>query len=378
MKFHFYQFVVLLYSLWPSTNAQGTGNEANTGPSFDLMPREKYYLYIKAGDPASIRCPVLNKGVYDISFSKTSGPESPKSITIGDKIQANEDRRYELKTERAGPTAGAAIISTLTINQVMWNDNGTYLCQVNTDVPKKLEFYLQVLMSPQIIDTNTTKVYFAEVNDKVTLKCNAFGNPKPQIRWMRADFQPLPNGQIIYKSPGSEGKFEIESVKSEDRGTYVCIAANDLDEGERKHVNLFVKYPPIVEAVKSEVGQMQGWDLDAYLECLVRAYPPATVTWTHSDAKNNQEFEIVSDDRHIIEDSGSIFLTGDDLIRYRLTVKYVRSNDFGDYYCKASNIYGQDVKVKIKLFETLERQFIFPPMDEQQSRDLMRDLQIMK
>ena len=58
-------------------------------------------------------------------------------------------------------------------------------------------------------------------------------------------------------------------MKSEDRGTYVCIAANDLDEGERKHVNLFVKYPPIVEAVKSEVGQMQGQDLDAYLECVV-------------------------------------------------------------------------------------------------------------
>lgn len=374
MKFHFFQFIVLIYSLWSSATAQ---DQANTGPSFDLMPREKYYLYIKAGDPASIRCPVLNKGIYDISFSKTSGPESPKSITIGDTIQANEDRRYELITEKLGKTVGAAIISTLTINQVMWNDNGTYLCQVNTDVPKKLEFYLQVLMSPQIVDTNTTKVYFAEVNDHVTLKCNAFGNPKPQIRWMRSDFQPLPNGQIIYKSVGSEGKFEILKVKSEDRGTYVCIAANDLDEGERKHVNLFVKYPPIVEALKTEVGQMQGQDLDAYLECVVRAYPPATVTWTHNDAKNNQEFEIISDDRHIIEDSGSIFLTGDDFIRYRLTVKYVRSNDFGNYYCKAANIYGKR-SVQIRLFETLEKQFLFPPMDQQQSQDLMRDLGIMK
>jgi len=370
MKFHFFNFVVVVWSLWSPATSQET---ANTGPSFDLMPREKYYLYIKAGDPATIRCPILNKGIYDISFSKTSGPESPKSITIGDKIQANEDQRYELKTEEVG----AAVISTLTVNQVMWNDNGTYLCQVNTIVPKKLEFYLQVLMSPQIVDTNTTKVEFAEVGDHVTLKCNAFGNPKPQIRWMRSDFSPLPNGQIIYKSPGTEGKFEIEEVKSEDRGTYVCIAANDLDEGERKHVNLFVKYPPLVQAVKSEVGQMQGFDLDAYLECVVRAYPPADVTWTHNDAKNNQEFEIVSDDRHIVEDSGSIFLTGDDEIRYRLTIKYVRSNDFGNYFCKASNIYGA-TQVKITLFETLERQFIFPSMDEEQSRKMMEEFQIKK
>ena len=44
------------------------------------------------------------------------------------------------------------------------------------------------------------QVRFAEVGDRVTLKCNAFGNPKPQIRWMRSDFSRLPNGDIIYKS----------------------------------------------------------------------------------------------------------------------------------------------------------------------------------
>ena len=63
--------------------------------SFPTLESQPYLSTISSfqGDPATIRCPILNKGIYDISFSKTSGPESPKSITIGDKIQANEDQR---------------------------------------------------------------------------------------------------------------------------------------------------------------------------------------------------------------------------------------------------------------------------------------------
>ncbi|XP_021697884.1 peroxidasin isoform X1 [Aedes aegypti] len=77
-------------------------------------------------------------------------------------------------------------------------------------------------LAPESITTKT--------GTRVTLECEADGNPLPHIWWKR-DGQPLSETNRIYLSD-DDIELTIEHVKESDAGSYTCVAENELGSVE--------------------------------------------------------------------------------------------------------------------------------------------------
>ena len=74
-------------------------------------------------------------------------------------------------------------------------------------------------------------------------------------------------------------RFQIHSVKREDRGTYFCVADNGVGKAKKRHVALEVEFAPnfIDEQENAVVKQAFGYSVR--LVCAVEAFPPAEILW---------------------------------------------------------------------------------------------------
>ena len=79
------------------------------------------------------------------------------------------------------------------------------------------------------------------LNSQVVLPCNTSGNPKPTIKWLKAN----PYGNRVIEennrvSVHSNGSVVINNVQYSDKGQYVCRANNSQGRME-KHLFITVK-----------------------------------------------------------------------------------------------------------------------------------------
>lgn len=85
----------------------------------------------------------------------------------------------------------------------------------------------------------------AYLNSQVVLPCNASGNPKPTIKWLKAapygNRAIEGNDRISIHSNGSV--VIINNVQYSDKGQYVCRANNSQGRME-KHLFITVKRKP--------------------------------------------------------------------------------------------------------------------------------------
>merc|ERR1711893_425653 len=91
---------------------------------------------------------------------------------------------------------------------------------------------------PPVINDNSTRSVVVNEFEKATLECTATGSPPPRIEWRRADNAILPTGGVVYRGT----RFQIHSVKREDRGTYFCVADNGVGKAKKRHVALEVEF----------------------------------------------------------------------------------------------------------------------------------------
>ncbi|XP_036706923.1 immunoglobulin superfamily member 10 [Balaenoptera musculus] len=190
-------------------------------------------------------------------------------------------------------------------------------------------------------------------NSDAFLPCEAVGNPMPTIHWTRVSsgldsskrkqnsrFQVLPNGTL-----------SIQRVDIQDRGQYLCSAANPLGT-DRLHVTLsVVSYPPrILERHTKEITAHSGSTVE--LKCRAEGRPSPTISWilanqtvVSESSEGNRQALVTSDGTLVIHDL-SIY-------------------DRGFYKCVASNPVGQDaLLVKIQVIAA-------PPIILEQKRQVI-------
>ncbi|PFX30360.1 hemicentin-1-like isoform X2 [Stylophora pistillata] len=162
--------------------------------------------------------------------------------------------------------------SVIEIANLSVQHTGVYLCVAeNMAGNDTATATLSVMASPSIEPMSPVKVTSERWTE---LKCNASGNPKPKLTWLRQDVPiGLSNPKYLVLPSGSLRIFE---VKPSDSGTYTCVASNPLGVS-RQPVELFVQVPPEIIKRPENISINEGDTI--ILECEVRGFPVPRITW---------------------------------------------------------------------------------------------------
>uniref|UniRef100_A0A3B3ZFT1 receptor protein-tyrosine kinase n=1 Tax=Periophthalmus magnuspinnatus TaxID=409849 RepID=A0A3B3ZFT1_9GOBI len=157
----------------------------------------------------------------------------------------------------------------LIIPHVRESDNGEYCCIASNGIgePAKSCGALQLKMKPQIKrhPTNVTLL----IDSKAVLPCVTFGNPKPDVTWLKDDDERV---TIL-----DYGALKIHNIQKEDAGQYRCVARNSFGLAFSKPVTIEVQAPARILRVPKEKRVAYGSQIS--LECNATGNPIPTITW---------------------------------------------------------------------------------------------------
>ncbi|CAL1569816.1 unnamed protein product [Knipowitschia caucasica] len=162
----------------------------------------------------------------------------------------------------------------LIIPHVREADNGEYCCVANNGVgePAKSCGALQLKMKPQIKrhPTNVTLL----IDSKAVLPCVTFGNPKPDVTWLKDDELIKLSERVTILDYGA---LKIHTIQKEDAGQYRCVARNSFGLAFSKPVTIEVQAPARILRVPKEKRVAYGSQIS--LECNATGNPIPTITW---------------------------------------------------------------------------------------------------
>ncbi|UYV77101.1 hypothetical protein LAZ67_14003304 [Cordylochernes scorpioides] len=220
----------------------------------------------------------------------------------------------------------------LHIKDVRLEDEGFYMCQINTEPMVSQEGYLDVLIPPSIQEEGTSSDTVVEEHSKISLACRASGDPPPLITWRREDGKKINLGSYGGKKHTElkvEGEFlNITQVTREDMAAYLCIASNGVQPAVSKRVLLQVNFKPKIRVPTQLVGALAGSDVT--LECRVEASPRPLTSWLRGDGVmllNNRRYELSE-------------RTDTYRLEMAIRIRELGPEDFGSYKCVAKNTLG--------------------------------------
>ncbi|XP_063439090.1 lachesin-like [Mytilus trossulus] len=226
---------------------------------------------------------------------------------------------------------------------------GNYTCQIylpnhNYEELTRMLNSVTVQIAPYITTASAATITVQE-GENVTLVCEAYGYPLPNITWKREDGSPLHHGglQLI------NGLYRINNVNATDRGLFICSADNNVKPHASYSVQLKVLCAPYCTAIQDTVGQEPDRMYHAILECLVFAQPRAEVIWYKENRTSLINEQILDNDKYTLEQQYDERLR-DDEKWYTLKINNVVRSDYRDYYCTALNKLGKN-QAKFTLFE---------------------------
>jgi hypothetical protein len=324
-------------TITPTSATATAGNDDNI--RVQLQPEQ---IQVQIGHPVRLRCAVYGSNEASslpIVWSRAHGHSLP-----------NNTRK---------------IANMLEFVPSSDKDAGEYYCRVPLLSGKPIIASSTVLIqqfastdpqSPQIrVDPRSAIV---RAGDSVTLRCYAYGHPKPTIHWMRSV-----DGQLMPESRVEQDALTIARVAQSDTGDYYCVAENRLgkeqirtyvyvkpssesDEPEtrerpetRESIDNGLKGEPTVNGGASDVisaptvrmspdRQMLVQGKDGQIECIGNGQPAPRLTWLRARADLPAAHRIV-DTSSSLNQSRSILYLHSAQIDYR-----------GLYVCRGENAGG--------------------------------------
>uniref|UniRef100_A0A3Q3JLB7 Neural cell adhesion molecule 1b n=1 Tax=Monopterus albus TaxID=43700 RepID=A0A3Q3JLB7_MONAL len=247
--------------------------------------------------------------------------------------------------------------SEMTIMDVTKLDEGEYTCIAkNKAGESEQELSLRVFVKPKItyIVNQTT----SEMDEQVTLTCEASGDPTPTISWsygerVFTEGEQSLDGNVVVRSDARVSSLTLKYVKYTDAGQYLCTARSAIgDDDHPVYLEVQCKYFPVSQIFKCcgrksvlnvffplDAPKIQGevvvytWEGNtANISCEVKANPSdVSIVWLRD------ELQLPNSNTTNIK----IFRTP--LISY-LQITPESENDFGSYNCTASNEMGTESK----------------------------------
>ncbi|KAJ7996950.1 hypothetical protein DPEC_G00223840 [Dallia pectoralis] len=221
--------------------------------------------------------------------------------------------------------------SELIIKSVKKVDEGDYTCIArNKAGEKEEEVSLNVFVQPKI--TYLVNQTASELEDQITLTCEASGDPTPTITWSSGrraftEGEQSLDGNVVVRSHARVSSLTLKYVQFTDAGPYFCTAHNPIGR-DQKTMYLEVRYAPKIQGSVT----VYTWEGNsANISCEVLAHPGASVVWF----RDGQQLPGTN--------ATNVKIYNTPAVSY-LEVTPDSQNDFGSYNCTASNVIGVESK----------------------------------
>ncbi|XP_006912868.1 neural cell adhesion molecule 1 [Pteropus alecto] len=247
-------------------------------------------------------------------------PEPTMSWTKdGEQIENEEEEKYLFSDDS----------SELTIKKVDKNDEAEYVCIAENKAGEQdASIHLKVFAKPKI--TYVENQTAMELEEQVTLTCEASGDPIPSITWRTStrnisSEEKTLDGHMVVRSHARVSSLTLKSIQYTDAGEYICTASNTIGQ-DSQSMYLEVQYAPKLQGPVA-VYTWEGNQVN--ITCEVFAYPSATISWFR--------------DGQLLPSSNysNIKIYNTPSASY-LEVTPDSENDFGNYNCTAVNRIGQE------------------------------------
>lgn len=212
----------------------------------------------------------------------------------------------------------------LTINKVNRMDQAMYQCVITND-NDGAQGTTQLLLGaahPAFVDLFADQ--YVQIGQKTSIKCNAAGNPTPNVSWT-LDGQSLPHDNALKEGSFMNGLGEVISyvnISSVDiiyGGEYTCKVSNEV--GTISHSNRLNVYGiPWVRPMKNITATANQ---PLIITCYVAGYPVSSVIWSKDGTALPHNHL-----QHIV--GGTLTID-----------KVQKRHDSGKYVCTARNSNGQ-------------------------------------
>ncbi|XP_033486775.1 neural cell adhesion molecule 1b isoform X2 [Epinephelus lanceolatus] len=232
--------------------------------------------------------------------------------------------------------------SEMTLMDVTKLDEGDYTCIArNKAGESEQELSLRVFVKPKI--TYIVNQSISEMEEQVTLTCEASGDPTPtiswsagervftegeQASWTRPEQHKSLDGNVVVRSDARVSSLTLKYVKYTDAGQYLCTARSAIGEDD-KLAYLEVRYAPKIHGAVA----VYTWEGNAVnISCEVMAHPSdVSIIWLRDGLQlpNSNTTNI-----KIFRSPSASYL--------QITPE--SENDFGSYNCTASNEMGTEAK----------------------------------
>ncbi|XP_068440826.1 neural cell adhesion molecule 1b isoform X4 [Clinocottus analis] len=222
--------------------------------------------------------------------------------------------------------------SEITLMDVAKLDEGEYICIAkNKAGESEKELSLRVFVKPKI--TYIVNQSTSEMEEQVTLTCEALGDPTPTISWSSGEHvftegEQSPDGNVVVRSDARVSSLTLKYVKYTDAGQYLCTARSAIGEDDQLAF-LEVRYAPKIHGAVA----VYTWEGNAVnISCEVKAHPSdVSIVWLRDGLQlpNSNTTNI-----KIFRSPSASYL--------QITPE--SENDFGSYNCTASNEIGTESK----------------------------------
>nr|DBA18217.1 TPA: hypothetical protein GDO54_016492 [Pyxicephalus adspersus] len=206
----------------------------------------------------------------------------------------------------------------LNIAYVTQEDGGTYTCIAQNPAGTALGKMKLKVLEPPIIKPHQ-KEYTVLVDEPITMICEVYGNPTPEIVWHK-------NGAALAKSAVQRiigtGALQIGYAQPDHAGLYTCTAQNAVGSMSSS-MNLTVLVPPQIVKHTKEIFVIQSFPVT--IPCKTSGIPTPTITWSKNDVPITDK-----SGKYAGNKSGELILLN------------AERHDKGAYTCTASNIIGKD------------------------------------
>nr|XP_015193245.1 PREDICTED: neural cell adhesion molecule 1 isoform X15 [Lepisosteus oculatus] len=219
--------------------------------------------------------------------------------------------------------------SEMTIKDVKKVDQGDYKCIArNKAGEKEQEISLNVFVKPKI--TYTENKTALELEEQISLTCEASGDPTPNIVWsfgrrVFTEGEQSLDRNIEVRSDARVSSLTLKYVQFTDAGQYLCTARNSIGQ-DSQFMYLEVHYAPKIQGPVTSYT----WEGNpANITCDVIAHPSASVVWF----RDGQQLPSSNASNIKIYNTPSTSF---------LEVTPESQSDFGSYNCTATNRIGTE------------------------------------